>query len=225
MINLNANMSREELEKTWLKYNGDPQKVQGIQQSTTEETIVLNGKEFIAALGDIELPTGSVKIWNLPDGYEFRDENGNIINAKKIVLEKKKPKYPKSYEECAEILGFKPIHGLALQLVVSSGFSISDTQICAFERNLTTRLEYFRKLLICRDAYWKIAGEEMGLGKPWEPERTEFVFSIGRISGSLLGKILRHNGKTTILEFPTPKMRDAFYENFIDLIEECKELL
>ena len=29
---------------------------------------------------------------SLPDGYEFRDENGSVINARKIVLEKKSPK-------------------------------------------------------------------------------------------------------------------------------------
>ena len=28
-----------------------------------------------------------------------------------------------------------------------------------------------------------------------------------------------------ILAFPTEEMRDAFYENFKDLIEQCKELL
>ena len=28
-----------------------------------------------------------------------------------------------------------------------------------------------------------------------------------------------------ILTFPTEEMRDAFYENFKDLIEGCKELL
>ena len=38
-----------------------------------------------------------------PNGYIFKDENGNVIEAKKIVLEKKKPKYPKSYEECANL--------------------------------------------------------------------------------------------------------------------------
>lgn len=27
--------------------------------------------------------------WNLPQGYQFKDENGNVINATKIVLEKK----------------------------------------------------------------------------------------------------------------------------------------
>lgn len=29
---------------------------------------------------------------NLPEGYQFTDENGNVINAQKIVLEKKSPK-------------------------------------------------------------------------------------------------------------------------------------
>ena len=29
----------------------------------------------------------------------------------------------------------------------------------------------------------------------------------------------------TILTFPTEEMRDAFFENFKDLIEKCKELL
>ena len=32
-------------------------------------------------------------------------------------------------------------------------------------------------------------------------------------------------GGSTILEFPTEEMRDAFYENFKELINECKELL
>ena len=28
-----------------------------------------------------------------------------------------------------------------------------------------------------------------------------------------------------VLSFPTAEMRDVFYENFKDLIEQCKELL
>ena len=175
-----------------------------------------------------ETEMGKMKIgraaeFNCPEGYEFKDENGNVIEAKKIVLEKKKLKYPQTYEECAEILGFKPIHGLALQLVVSSGFRISDTQICAFERNLTTRLEYFRKLLICRDAYWKIAGD-------WKPDYDSGVDKFGIFCYD--GKVDKSSASThwerhcnKILDFPTAEMRDAFYDNFKDLIEECKELL
>jgi hypothetical protein len=33
--------------------------------------------------------------YNLPEGYQFVDENGNVINATKIVLEKKEKEYTK----------------------------------------------------------------------------------------------------------------------------------
>ena len=39
---------------------------------------------------DEELPSGNPYEWECPEGYQFVDENGNIINATKIVLEKKK---------------------------------------------------------------------------------------------------------------------------------------
>ena len=38
--------------------------------------------------------------WECPQGYQFVDENGNVVNATKIILEKKKKKYPKTYVEC-----------------------------------------------------------------------------------------------------------------------------
>ena len=42
--------------------------------------------------------------FELPEGYQFVDENGNVINATKIILEKKKKEYPKTYEECCKVL-------------------------------------------------------------------------------------------------------------------------
>jgi hypothetical protein len=77
------------------------------------------------------------------------------------------------------------------------------------------------KLLICRDAYWKIAGDEMGLGKPWNPCDTKDKYSIRRVED----KILLHYNVSSVLEFPTTKMRDLFYTSFKDLIEKCKDLL
>ena len=49
----------------------------------------------------------------LKDGYQFKDENGNVLNAMKIVLEKKKkePTYLpfKNKEECwAEMQKHQP---------------------------------------------------------------------------------------------------------------------
>lgn len=100
--------------------------------------------------------------WNLPDGYQFKDENGNVINATKIVLEKKKPKYPQSYEECCKVLGVFRRYVYDEELWIP--------QSPEFERELDIKLEKLRELLICRDAYWKITGEDMGLGKLWEPD-------------------------------------------------------
>lgn len=139
---------------------------------------------------------------NLLDGYEFQDENGNVIKTSKITLVKKKPKYPATYKECCNI-----IEDIA---IATNGYR-SDL------------IYDFQKLLVCRDTYWKIVGEEMGLGKPWEPTHKDSVFSIGRIHGQIITEC--HLGECVTLEFPTEEMRDTFYENFKDLINECKELL
>jgi hypothetical protein len=82
-----------------------------------------------------------------------------------------------------------------------------------------------QKLLICRDAYWKIAGEQMGLGDSWKYDmsKDEFSYAISYQYGWLEKNEIRH--KNAILTFPTKEMRDAFYENFKKDIEQCKELL
>ena len=147
--------------------------------------------------------------YTLPEGYQFVDENGNVINATKIVLEKKKKEYPKTYEECCKILDITPIR------------RIGDI---GYKRTL---LNVFEKLLVCRDAYWKIAGEEMGLGKPWEPDYTDpdqDRYTIANFMGNI-EKSKWDYGYSITFVFPTEEMRDAFYENFKELIEICKELL
>ena len=136
-----------------------------------------------------------------PDGYEFRDENGNVIQAKKIVLEKKKPEWPKNVEDCCEILGYPEWGG-----------------DIGYKSNLLMK---FQMLLICRDAYWKLAGD-------WKPDWAMYsapkhciIYSDNEIKWQ--GKSFVTEAK--VLAFPTDMMRDFFYENFKDLIEECKELL
>jgi hypothetical protein len=68
----------------------------------------------------------------------------------------------------------------------------------------------------------------MGLGKPWEPDwlsgRKEEKYCIGTQNNEIWHDFSEYGGNE-ILAFPTMEMRDAFYENFKDLIESCKELL
>ena len=118
------------------------------------------------------------------------------IEDGKYYAVRKKLTYPINYLECREILGENAYYG----------FSVFTT---------------LQNLIICRNAYWKIAGEQMGLGKPWEPDwdnlstNHEFIkIDKGCFTYS-----------SRVLVFPTEEMRDAFYDNFKDLIEQCKELL
>lgn len=141
--------------------------------------------------------------YKIPDGYEF-----DVVVDDKIFLKPIKPKYPDNYEECVRIA--KNIHGYDINIDAPA------------YREL---LESFVKLLICRDAYWKIAGEEMGLGKPWEPDWNDSTlkYTIVVIGNDLV----KHYtfAQNFILAFPMEEMRDTFYENFKGLIERCKELL
>ena len=144
---------------------------------------------------------------NLPDGYIFKDENGNVINATKIVLEKKGKEYPKTYKECCDVLGLNTMD--------------NDAQGYKWELII-----HFQELLIARDAYWKIAGEEMGLGKPWEPDWLDDDTKKYIITSSKVFETFGGLGYINyILTFPTAEMRDAFKENFDPDIEICKELL
>lgn len=51
--------------------------------------------------GEKYCPIGETTLY-IQDGYEFRDETNNVINAKRITLVRKQPQYPKTYEELIE---------------------------------------------------------------------------------------------------------------------------
>ena len=150
-----------------------------------------------------------------PEGYEFVDTDDTGIYLKPI-----KPKYPTTYEDCCKVLGISYRAQLSYTFPDVERGNIYLTK----EKHL---LDAFMKLRICRNAYWKIAGKEIGLDKPWEPswqKTEERKFCIIRRNDNVVTK---WETKTIVrfLAFPTEEMRDAFYENFKDLIEQCKELL
>jgi hypothetical protein len=142
------------------------------------------------------------------EGYIFKDENGNVINATKIVLEKKKKEYPKTFLGCCDVLGIEDL--------ISRGVNGYRSEL----------LDAFQKLLICRDAYWNIAGEEMGLSGSWKPDfascKSKYAITY---YNNVVSRYSEVDYDSTILVFPTEEMRDAFYEAFKEDIEYCKELL
>ena len=152
----------------------------------------------------------------LPEGYVFKDENGNIINATKIVLEKKEKMYPKTYEECCEILGVNSDNFLTI-----TNYYDGEVETTNYERGLLNNIAALWYLLICRDAYWKIAD---GWKEKRKDELTRHVI-YSTLSGEVIKCTTINSTANYLLDFPTAEMRDAFYDNFKVLIERCKELL
>ena len=165
-----------------------------------------------------ELPTGQISNhYEMKDWDKFQIPEKPLANkwdghSPKDVADRltsftnPKKEYPKTYDECCEILG-------CIAGYVWGGYK-------------GDLFKTFHMLYICRDAYWKIAGEEMGLGKPWEPDWSDcgnIKYTIGGYGGEI-NKGQNLNIHITFA-FPTKEMRDAFYENFKEEIEKCKELL
>lgn len=142
---------------------------------------------------------------NLGDNYEYKFE------MNRLYIVKKKPKYPKTF---IEVLNFR-----------HPDRQLEDDYQRDYKKDL---IEKFQDLLYARDVYWKIAGEEMGLGKPWNPDFTnndEERYGIYTVANKVEKDFCGVGDVNTVLTFPTEEMRNAFYENFKDLIEKCKELL
>lgn len=81
----------------------------------------------------------------------------------------------------------------------------------------------FQKLLVCRDAYLKIIGKQMGLDKPWEPDWSDLKqikYSITTNKGDIVKKEVTTSNK--ILVFPTEEMQNTFYcnNNLMELIKK-----
>ena len=165
-----------------------------------KEVTVNNIEDFLADkkissinFQDQEHYTDEVELC-LSDQHEIKEKNG------KWFVVKKKPELPKTYEECCRVLGItNAVNGC-----------------CGYIWQL---LNEFQELIICRDAYWELAGD-------WKPDynngcMTKYIITVAE------NKIFTDVSElfNYVLTFPTKEMRDKFYENFEDLIEKCKELL
>ena len=149
----------------------------------------------------------------LVDSEVCEDEVEIVLNDYEIVVKdgktyaiKKKPKYPTTYEECCNVLKI-PKDERYIEIDVPLSYN--------------NPLYKFTELLICRDAYWKIADN-------WKPDYKNSNIDLyviiniyNRVEKAKYGYGFQH----CVLSFPTEEMRDAFYENFKGLIEKCKNLL
>ena len=135
----------------------------------------------------------------LPEGYQFVDREGNIIDTSIIMVTKKGVEYPKDYNECCNVLG--------------------DDDKMSLEK-----MNELRKLVNARNAYWKLYGKENGLGGSWKPDwEGEGCYVIVNHKGNVITQT--QWCANAILAFPTAELCYMFYERFKSEIELCKELI
>lgn len=150
----------------------------------------------------------------VPKGWEIdKIENG------KIILKEIKDKYPKTWKECAHQLNDGEFidNDSCIYRMDTNVDNISECNENLLPAGYGKKMLALCQLLICRNTYWG----------NWRPKLSNTLYTI--TCGVTHNKIVilkPHSiGINRILCFPTPGMRDEFYKNFKDLIEEAKELL
>ena len=162
------------------------------------------------------------KEWN---ELSYLNEIGPTVEEYLESVKKyRQTQYPKTYEECCNVLGCK-----ADDFFTNFGYNGCEVEISDYEDKIDDLLQTFRKLRYCRDAYWKIAGERMGLDKPWKPNwkgdswrQLKYCITVNG-DGELERRTTQFDRR--IFAFPTKEMMNAFYENFKDKLEICKEFI
>ena len=147
--------------------------------------------------------------FKLPDNIVIHSEGIGSIDF--IRWYESSLQYPQTYKECKDIVvEYKRCDCNPSPELMLSGIPVQE----------------FCRLLVARNAYWIIAAEQLGLEKSWEPdwETTDRKWSIYNYRGNIKWDYFTVVDRQ-ILVFPTEEMRNAFYENFKDLIEVCKDLL
>ena len=97
------------------------------------------------------------------EGYEIKQEGD------KYYLVEKQPQYPKTYKECCDVLGMQS----NLFLSLSSQDIDGEVEEKSYGYKIAFQMNCLYELLVCRDAYWKKAGD-------WEPSDVQIVYGISR---------------------------------------------
>lgn len=128
-----------------------------------------------------------------------------------IYVVRKDPKWPNTFDECCKCLNITSRTDLVFATPETSEYDYLCDNNCIMNNIL--------KLKICRDAYWKTTNNwEPTYGNSLKGERIKFT--IETIDGVVVKSVSQRANK--FLSFKTEEARDAFYDNFKDLINAVK---
>ena len=138
---------------------------------------------------------------NFADNVELIiDENKELITIDgKYYIKNKRPQYPKTFSECAEL--------------ISGVVHVASTYKSTIIHALNT-------LYVCRDAYWKVDNWKADFGD-------SIQIKYGIIDTIIYDKTVNyfdlHNPLLKLFVFKTPETRNEFYKNFKDYILKLQD--
>lgn len=114
--------------------------------------------------------------------------------------------FPMNYKDCCSVIGWAE----------------SANKISGYKHY---NLYGFQKLLVCRDAWWKIDNK---WEPDWDSKNTQYLIKLRGNDVTCIDiapESSLYDYCNSFLTFRTEEIRNKFYENFKDLIEECKEFI
>ena len=153
--------------------------------------------------------------FKIPEGYVI-DNSKSTEN--KIVCKKIETKYPKSWNEAfiSEAIKGYYVEGSSIEYTCHNKCTIEDRNTFKTEKQAASTLAYAQltqlMALPCYNGDWM---------PNWDSQNQE-KYCITRLKSGLIK--LDFSGYFSFLAFKSQKVRDAFYNNHMDLIKQFYEL-
>lgn len=179
-------------------------------------------KEMIKNDEDIHMILESTKEWSKNEEYfkienffnRHKDKIIELLKNEGFVINKEKedkPKYPKTFEDCCNIMNISP--HLEICYRITDGIERDGI----LESIYLNKMNNLFRLTVCRDAYYNVSKRV-----PDYTNESEAKYPIYSRNGSGINKdevYYFDNGDWLV--FSSSEVREEFFNNFEDLIMSC----
>ena len=147
----------------------------------------------------------------IPQGWEI-----DKVEDNKVIIKEIKKELPKTWGEC--IAKIRDLEYIDRNCIYKATFSVktASNHINDIPIGLGKPMLALCQLLVCREVY------RQGWKPNWKDDK-EIKYCIERVENWITKETYTLMAK--VLAFQSAEIRDEFLENFIDLIEEAKELI
>lgn len=133
--------------------------------------------------------------------------------------------YPKNYYECCSVLGVYEQTYLKFGAYSKDvPKTEEDIKIRDYEEKALSLVDSIRRIIICRDAFWKVIGLDKGLDGPWSPDWSDSDYYYC-LNFNKEGTYTFLSDQYHLLAFPNLDVCELFEKKFASLLSHIREML